>query len=159
MLALARAADDLIATCYVEIPPGNPPEWVQLMPAGELHARDGRRWRLDDADKVIAETRRRNGGVDLVFDYEHQTDHAPRNGQEAPASGWIKELQARAGGIWGRVEWTAHAKARIEAREYRYISPVFRHTRAGGRNGDRARRPDEQPRAGPAGAGPQTHKR
>ena len=101
------------------------------MPAGELHARDGRRWRLDDADKVIAETRRRNGGVDLVFDYEHQTDHAPRNGQEAPASGWIKELQVRAGAIWARVEWTAHAKARIEAREYRYISPVFRHTRAG----------------------------
>ncbi len=129
--SMGGAAVGRVATCAVELPSGGASEWVMLMPAGELNARDGRRWRLDDADKVIAETRRRNGGVDMVFDYEHQTQHAERNGQEAPAAGWIKELRARAGAIWARVEWTAHARERIKAREYRYVSPVFRHTRAG----------------------------
>lgn len=123
---------DLVATCVVELPPGEAPEWVQLIPAGEFSARDGRRWRLDDADKVIAATRRHQAGVDMVFDYEHQTILTQQNGREAPASGWIKKLQARTDGIWARVEWTAHAKRRIEAREYRYVSPVFQYARADG---------------------------
>ena len=129
MLALAR---DLVATCVVvELPPGSPPEWVQLMPAGELIARDGRRWRIENAAGVVEASRRRAGATDLVFDYGHQTDYAKENGQPAPAAGWIKDLQARAGAIWGRVEWTQKAAAAIGAREFRYVSPTFQHTRAG----------------------------
>ena len=130
MLALAES-DGLVATCILELPPGDPPEWVQLMPGGELNARDGRRWKLTDAAAVVEASRRRAGATDLVFDYGHQTDYARENGQPAPAAGWIKELQARADGIWGRVEWTERAAAAIKAREFRYVSPTFGHTRAG----------------------------
>ena len=104
---------------------GRAPEWIALLPAGELHARDGRRWVHDDSAAVLAATRERAGEIDLVIDYEHQTDYARENGQAAPAAGWIRELEARGGEIWGRVEWTERAAAAIVAREYRYISPVF----------------------------------
>ena len=102
-----------------------------LMPAGELRARDGRRWKLTDAAGVVAATRQRAGGADLVFDYEHQTDYSASNGQPAPAAGWIRDIETRAGDIWGRVEWTERARAMLRAREYRYVSPTFAHTRAG----------------------------
>ena len=102
-----------------------------LMPVGELNARDGRRWRLDDAEAVMEASRRRAGAADLVFDYGHQTDYSKENGQPAPAAGWIRELQARAGAIWDRVEWTERARAMLKAREFRYVSPTFLHTPAG----------------------------
>ena len=87
-----------------------------LMPGGELNARDGRRWRLDDAQAVVAETRRVAGAADLVFDYNHQTDHSKKNGQSAPAAGWIKALEVRAGAIWGRVDWTIARRPRSPRR-------------------------------------------
>ena len=40
---------------------------------------------------------------------------------------WIRELQARAGALWARVEWTARAAAMLKGREYRYLSPAFIH--------------------------------
>lgn len=42
-----------------------------------------------------------------------------------PAAGWIKELSADETGLWGRVDWTAPARAMIAKREYRYLSPSF----------------------------------
>ena len=57
----------------------------------------------------------------MVIDYEHQT----MTGAEAPAAGWIKELDAREDGLWARVDWTPNAYDRIMNREYRYISPVI----------------------------------
>ena len=102
-----------------------------LMPAGQLKARDGRRWRLTDADAVIRATRTAAGSLDLAIDFEHQTQNAKQNGQPAPAAGWIRELQARAGALWARVEWTARAAAMLKAREYRYLSPAFFHTPSG----------------------------
>ena len=118
---LARAAT------AAELPPGaEAPREILLMPAGEIPTRphDGRApWRNPDADAVVAATRQL--GADLPVDYEHQTDHAAENGQAAPAAGWIKRVFARAGAVWGDVEWTGRAKAHIEAREYRFISPTF----------------------------------
>ena len=130
LCAGGRSEGDL-ATCYTQLPEGEPPEWIMLMPAGELNARDGRRWHLDDADAVAAETRRHAGDTDLVFDYGHQTDYAKENGQPAPAAGWIKALDVRGGDIWGRVDWTERARSAIAAREFRYVSPTFSHTRSG----------------------------
>jgi phage I-like protein len=60
--------------------------------------------------------------VDLVIDYEHQS----LQGDRAPAAGWIKELEARADGLWARVEWTPQAREHLLKREYRYFSPVLR---------------------------------
>lgn len=116
---------DIAATAI----PDGVPEWVQLLPAGTIPARDGRpAWQLGNAAAVVASSRAL--AMDLVVDYEHQTDHAPENGRPAPAAGWIKALDARPDGIWGRVEWTAKAREMLQAREYRYLSPVFQYDRA-----------------------------
>lgn len=106
-----------------------PPEWVHLIPAGSFSGRDGRGpFRLDAAAALAAFER---GGIDLPIDYEHQTLEATAKAGPVPAAGWIKELQARDGGLWGRVEWTRKAAELIQSREYRFISPVFRHDKAG----------------------------
>ncbi|MDP2832166.1 MAG: phage protease [Pseudomonadota bacterium] len=99
--------------------------WVHLVPAGTFTGRDGRGpYRLDTA--AILQTFA-TWGMDLPVDYEHQSVTAGTNGQPAPAAGWIKQLDAREGGLWGRVEWTERALAMIRAKEYRYLSPVFRY--------------------------------
>lgn len=57
---------------------------------------------------------------------EHQNDkpEAKLSGP-VPAAGWIKELRAAEGGLWGRVEWTATASEMIARKEYRYLSPAI----------------------------------
>jgi phage I-like protein len=79
---------------------------------------------MTDPAKLIRVTNERMRQA-LPVDYEHQSEYAPQNGQPAPAAGWIKELQPRPDGIWGRIEWTERAANHIAAREYRFISPVF----------------------------------
>lgn len=99
-----------------------------LMAAGQLNVRDGRRWRLTDADAVVNATRATPSGLDLPIDFEHQTQLALKNGQPSPAAGWIRALQVPAGALWARVEWTARPAAMLKAREYRCLSPTFFHT-------------------------------
>ena len=105
---------------------------IQLTPAGVFRARDGRPqgldgWKMDaaTAGRVIARAAARK--TPFVTDYEHQTLAAERNGQPAPAAGWFRTLEWREGaGLYATdVEWTAKARAHIEAGEYKYISPVF----------------------------------
>ena len=116
------------AAC-IELPAGSgAPEWVELLPAGpEVPGRDGRRWRLDDAAALAAASL--DGSRDLPIDYEHATAIKAPQGEPAPAAGWIKELEVRQGALWGRVEWTDRGRAVVEAREYRYLSPEFLHTK------------------------------
>jgi len=105
---------------------GEGKSWVQLLPAaGEIAARDGRKWKLSNPEAVIAATRALHGEKPIMVDYDHQLIHTVRNGQPAPAAGWITDLEARKDGIWGLIEWTAKAAAHLAAREYRYISPYF----------------------------------
>lgn len=120
-----------VAVCAFELQvSGQAPEWVELIPAGEFAPRDSRApWNNSSPEAVLAASRAL--AMDLPVDYEHQTDYATQNGQPAPAAGWIKEMQVRAGAIWGRVEWTERARAMLAAREYRYLSPVFGYTTDG----------------------------
>jgi phage I-like protein len=109
--------------------------WLKMIPMGQFSARDGRGpWLLKDkahADQVVAATLARAAGTDLVIDYDHQSEFALKlEGGVAPASGWMKDLQARADGIYAKVEWTAPASAKIDAKEYRYLSPVFAYGQA-----------------------------
>lgn len=105
---------------------GDRTSWVHLIPAGMSVGIDGRGpYHLRDMGNVIAATRKYFGRRQVVIDYEHQTEHSEKNGQPAPAAGWIIGLEARDNGIWGLVEWTETAAAHIAKREYRYISPVF----------------------------------
>ena len=111
--------------------------WIQLLPAGEVRGRDGRGPYLvgDRAamEAIVAATVERARATDLCVDYDHQAIFAavPGVGGNAPAAGWIKDLQVRDDGIWGRVEWTTAAAERIRAGEYRYLSPVFKNDDAG----------------------------
>jgi phage I-like protein len=107
---------------------------VQLLPAGEFKGRDGRpskelTWKLSDSagQALAAKLNARHAAIKFNLDYEHQLMLARENGQPAPASGWATQFEWRAGqGLFALdVQWTARAKAMIEAGEYLYISPVI----------------------------------
>ncbi|MEP2758839.1 MAG: phage protease, partial [Hyphomicrobiales bacterium] len=82
---------------------------------------------------IVSRTKNYLGSTDMMIDYDHQTAFGaiPGVGGTAKAAGWVKEFEVRSDGIYGRVEWTAAAKAAIEASEYRYISPLFTRDTAG----------------------------
>jgi phage I-like protein len=130
LLALCDAAASAAAGVAIALAAeSGAPDWVQLMPSGPtLQGRDGRSWRVDDVNRLVAQF-----SPPFVIDYEHAQDRLAVNGQEAPAAGWIEQLDVRNGGeIWGRVEWTPRAKVAIAAREYRFISPAFTYSPADG---------------------------
>lgn len=125
------AASIAIAACVAEISAQAPAE-ILLIPAGEFRARDGRpqglsAWRMDERAALRIVTQAAAAAGDFVIDYEHQTLHSQDNGRPAPAAGWFKRLEWRAGqGLYATdVRWTEAARAAIAALEYRYISPVF----------------------------------
>ena len=113
--------------------------WAQLLPAGEFKARDGRpgegkSWTVSDLQgkTLAAQMNAVAGKTPVVIDYEHHTMTASDKGHKALAAGWIKKAEWRSGeGLFAQVEWTAAAKAHIEAGEYRYISPVIAYDSAG----------------------------
>ena len=108
------------------------------MPAGTFHAPRGAAegtgpWHLsaEAAQAIISLAAARS--TDIAIDYEHQILYSEKNGQPAPASGWVdpRSLEYREDGLYGTVTWTAKARAAIEEGpngeppEYRYLSPVF----------------------------------
>lgn len=114
---------------------------LQILPAGEFRSWDGRpwkatAWRIDAtiAGRVIAELRSRINPI--VIDYEHQTLLAEKNGQPAPAAGWIDpadvEWREGVGLVARKVRWTPRAAQMVDADEYRYFSPVFEHAELSG---------------------------
>lgn len=125
-----------VASLAAALVPGQ--KAVRILPAGAFRAADGSgrpldvpAWRIDAAQaaKIIAGHQAR--ATRLVVDYEHQTLLTAKNGQPAPAAGWIERLEWREpagdepGGLYAYVSWTEKATAMIAAGEYRYLSPVF----------------------------------
>lgn len=101
---------------------GNVPEWIQLFPAGWVTLADGPKYLVDEEAYRLVTEYVAARGIEVVFDYEHQSLET----DEAPASGWIKELKwDETDGIMARVEWTERGREYLEKREYRYHSPVF----------------------------------
>lgn len=117
-----------IAACAFAVTPTGE---VQLFPAGEFRASDGRpfdvpAWSIDAdaAASIISDFESRQNRT--VIDYEHQTLLTSQNGQPAPAGGWFGTLEWRESGLYAvDVEWTERASSMIASGEYRYISPVF----------------------------------
>lgn len=116
---------------------------IQLLPAGPFKARDGRpadvkagHWVINGqvAAKLIAKAATR--ATDVVVDFEHQTLNSEKNGQPAPAAGWLKgaALEWRDGqGLFAtNPEWVGDTADLIKTRKYRYLSPVFSYDRATG---------------------------
>lgn len=106
------------------------PEWIQLLPAGQIRTADGRGpYRVTDAVALMRASL--SEGDKLVLDENHSTDRAAPRGESAPARGWIVELQERAGGIWGRVDWTSEGRRLMGDKAYRGTSPAIAHLKDG----------------------------
>lgn len=120
-----------LAACLIELPSDSDGADLHLLPAGPFRAMDGRpadapHWVLSPERAAALSARIAARKTARVIDYEHQTLHAERNGQPAPAAGWFHRVTWRDDGLHAQdVEWTARAKDAIAAREYRYLSPVF----------------------------------
>lgn len=102
---------------------GELPQWLPLIPAGSFVGRDGRSWRNDTPDAVIARFNAK--ARDLVWDINHASEIKAPKGEEAPAYAFTRELQNRDGVIWGKVEWNPDGTDLITGRKYRYYSPAF----------------------------------
>jgi phage I-like protein len=113
---------------------GGAEEWIMLMPvpATRIVATvDGRGpYRVADAAKLASASLQAHDGR-IPIDENHSTDLAAPRGEPAPARGWATELQARADGIYGKVEWSPSGAALMSEKSYRYISPVIIHDKAG----------------------------
>lgn len=109
---------------------GAVPDWLMMIPAGVSRGIDGRGpYNNDQPEAVVAASM--EGGRPLAFDYNHQTVFAAVNGSPSPASGWIDKLEVRDGAVWGHVDWTDAGRAAVASREYRFISPAFKHDKSG----------------------------
>lgn len=104
------------------------PEWVKLAPRGKFTARDGR---VFDVDPELLAARFEKDGVDLPIDIDHATVKKAMFGEAAPAVGWVSKLEARADGLYGKVEWLAAGLEVLAARTHRYISPTLKHDENG----------------------------
>lgn len=117
----------LRAVLNFEIPAGEPPTEVMLIPPGlHIQGRDGRAYLNDNPAGVIEYFQNRQ--VDLPFDWNHSTELKAPKGEEAPASGWGKQgtMTAHAdGSVRINVEWTPRGVESIKTKENRYLSPVY----------------------------------
>jgi hypothetical protein len=110
-----------------------PPDWIKLLPAGEIETRDTQGpFYASDPRRIIALTRDASPDGVIVIDIDHSIDFAAPKGARSPAAGYVSRFSVRNGGeVWGRVEWTARGKRALMHRKrngwprYGYISPVF----------------------------------
>jgi len=111
--------------------PADVPEWVMICRTGnwrghpegpELITSQHLRAALDYFNRHY------RGRSDLVIDYHHSSAYAGKSVPEAPAAGWIKEMELRNGAteLWARVLWLADAARDIAQRRFRYLSPWIR---------------------------------
>ena len=120
-----------LAACSIALNNASSASRIQLLPAGSFRATDGRpldvaSWFMDAAQAEIIIQRMKSTPVDLVIDYDHQTLQKEQNGQPAPAAGWMRAPEWIEGqGLFVEVDWTAKAAQHIDAKEFKYISPVF----------------------------------
>lgn len=103
------------------------PEWVHVIPAGTFKGADGRGPYEADPAAVVA--RFNQTGRRIPIDENHAIDLAGKVGHPSPARGWIISLEARADGVWGKVEWTREGRDLVAGDAYGFLSPVFTHTR------------------------------
>lgn len=113
--------------------------YTKVLPFGQFKAVDGRPtdvpfWFTDNESGKALATALNALQTDIVVDYEHQTINTEKNGQPAPASGWIKPVNfvwQDNEGLRAKIDWTSRAAAHIENKEYKYLSPVFSYDKTG----------------------------
>lgn len=127
---LAGMDQELVIAAHAFAGPlaGEPPEWVELMPVGQVTFADGRKpITLKDAAAVIERSMAEAAGNILPIDIDHGAD---RKGGSSEAAGWITELEVRDGAVWGRVEWTEKGHNLVAGKAYRFLSPNWWQTKS-----------------------------
>lgn len=108
------------------------PEWVHILPKSggpiATHKGDGP-YRYASASELIAASMGRKQRV--IVDVNHSTFLQGALGGDAPAVGYITEMEERGDGIWAHIDWTSKGHALMSDRAYWGVSPVFRHTKDG----------------------------
>lgn len=112
----------------VEMADDAAPAWIKIAPAGRVETRDGRSFSFDP-EKLAA--RFEADGIDVPIDLDHAIGRSAETGRNGGAVGWIKEFQARADGLYGRVEWLEGGRQALAAKSRRYVSPSFTHAEDG----------------------------
>lgn len=122
---------DSIALCSAVALPatGGVPEWVHIIPAGQVRTIDGR-GPYTVPNMVALAAASLAAGDKLPIDENHATDKGAALGLPAPARGWIVALEARSDGLWGKVDWTGSGRKLMLEKAYSGISPVLVHDRA-----------------------------
>lgn len=98
------------------------PDWYLIFAEGWGEIEGEGKFLVDQQawETIRAKLERR--GVEIVFDYEHQSV----KGGKAPAAGWGKAWRYTPGvGIEAKVDWTEEGAGYLAKQEYRYFSPVF----------------------------------
>lgn len=104
------------------------PAWIKIAPRGRITTRDQRSYAFDP--ETLA-ARFSADGVKIPIDFEHATGRLAAQGHRADAIGWIDQMEARADGLYGRVDWLDEGRAALAARTHRYLSPAFPHDASG----------------------------
>lgn len=103
------------------------PQWIHILPVGDVQTVDARGpYRALNLSAIIAASF--DAQPRIPIDENHSLHLAAGKGQPSPARGWIVEMDARADGIWGRVEWSKTGREMMAERQYRSVSPVIQHT-------------------------------
>ncbi len=113
---------NIVAALNLETGQEQLPVWYCIFPEGVQEVEGFGEYLVDRTAWEMVQARLLRRGVDIVFDYEHQT----LADTKAPAAGWCKEWRYQAGvGIEARIHWTDTAAGHLKSGEYRYFSPVF----------------------------------
>lgn len=107
----------LVLMCTAEV--NGVPDKIKILPFGNIKSQKGD-FIVDDESYKQIKNNFKNRGLDLVIDYEHQT----LENVQAPAGGWIKDIEKEDDAIVAKVEWTSKAAEFLKNKEYRYLSPV-----------------------------------
>lgn len=107
-------------------------DWFQLAKTGVFYSPEYGKFSITSKDLA---TMYRNfktitpvAPTQLPIDYDHFSDDPEaHNPGDAKASGWVLDLQLRAGGdeLWCLPKWTKPAARLIANGEYRFVSPFF----------------------------------
>lgn len=106
-------------TCAVEVNAED--DWVRIVPIGNFQDHHTIPHEVT-AEMVLSMAGNwKQRSTDLLIDFDHESMWGSTR-----AAGWSSEVEAREDGLYmRRPEWTGLGSAAIEAREYRYYSPVY----------------------------------
>ncbi len=112
---------------------GEPPSEFRIFRNGTNRSTKGT-FHFTDASAKTCMSEFAQCGVDLMVDYEHAAwaaKYAVDPAQAGKAAGWFKPA-VKDGELWAtRCSWTPEGAAKLKAREFRYMSPLFGHTEDG----------------------------